>query len=277
MLKLVFVDMDDTFLCPDKSISPENMAVLDHALQHGVQFVPCTGRNVTGLPSPLVEHDCVNYAVCCNGTLIRDVRSGQILHEVAIDKASVAALYRQVKHLNISFDLFADGTVYTVRDRWHALEEMPVDEPMRQQIMGMRTIWEGSVEDLLNTCGNICRLNVFYLDAAARDAVWSAIDADPGLRRTSSLCCNIEITNVDGHKGSGLSWLCDHLDVDVADTIAFGDAGNDVTMLQAAGDGVAMANATAEAKAAADHICGSCAESGVARYLEPILQNLPCA
>ena len=79
---------------------------------------------------------------------------------------------------------------------------------------------------------------------------------------------------MSAHKGAGLRWLCAHLGVDVADTVAFGDASNDVTMLEAAGDGVAMANAILEAVAAADHTTSSCDDSGVARYLMPLLAQL---
>ena len=50
MLKLVFVDMDGTFLNSAKKITPENLAAMDLAAQRGVQFVPCTGRNVNALP-----------------------------------------------------------------------------------------------------------------------------------------------------------------------------------------------------------------------------------
>ena len=45
MVRLVFVDMDDTFVTPDKVITPENLRILDVAHERGVQFVPCTGRN----------------------------------------------------------------------------------------------------------------------------------------------------------------------------------------------------------------------------------------
>lgn len=48
------------------------------------------------------------------------------------------------------------------------------------------------------------------------------------------------------------------------------DSGNDLTMLDAAGDGVAMGNANDACRAVADHVCQSCAESGVARYLEEL-------
>ena len=50
--------------------------------------------------------------------------------------------------------------------------------------------------------------------------------------------------------------------------IAFGDGGNDVTMLQYAGIGVAMGNACAEAKAAADYITEDVTHDGLAHALE---------
>lgn len=120
MLKLVFVDMDGTFLNSAKKITPENLAALDLAAQRGVQFVPCTGRNVNGIPEQMVSHPSVSYAVCCNGALVCDVHTGGVLHEVGIDKETVRALYRQVEDLPVTFDIFADSKVYTLADRWHS-------------------------------------------------------------------------------------------------------------------------------------------------------------
>ena len=113
MLKLVFVDMDGTFLNSAKKITPENLAAMDLAAQRGVQFVPCTGRNVNGIPEQMVSHPSVNYAVCCNGALVCDVHTGSVLHEVGIDKETVRALYHQVEDLPVTFDIFADSKVYT--------------------------------------------------------------------------------------------------------------------------------------------------------------------
>lgn len=274
MLKLVFVDMDGTFLDSNKEITPLNRAALDVAAQKGVQFVPCTGRNVTGVPAELASHPSVHYAVCCNGALICDVRTGKILHEVDLTKEAVRALYAKVGHLPITFDVFADGTVYTFGDRWHYMDEIDVSEPTRESLKVIRTRFDGTLDQLLDACGPVCRINIFFLTEAARDAVWAAVDADPTMRRASSLPCNVEVTDLNAHKGAGLAWLCDHLGIDVADTVAFGDASNDVTMLEAAGDGVAMGNALPVAVAAADHTTASCDDSGVARYLQPLLAAL---
>ena len=57
MVKLVFVDMDGTFLDSSKAVTPENAAALDAAAALGVQFVPCTGRNVAEKIIDYVEHN----------------------------------------------------------------------------------------------------------------------------------------------------------------------------------------------------------------------------
>lgn len=274
MVKLVFVDMDGTFLDSHKAISEKNEQALAQADELGVQFVPCTGRNVNGVPAQMMAHDCVKYAVCCNGALVCDANSMETLREVALEKSLVASLYDQVKDLPVTFDLFADGKVYTFADRWRYLDEMGIDEPTRVQIKAVRERYDGSFEELLASCGSVCRVNVFYLDEASKQQVWNVVDANPGLRRTSSLPTNIEITHVDAHKGAGLRWLCDHLGIDADDTVAFGDSENDLTMLAAAGDGVAMANSLPCALDAADHVTKSCDESGVAAYLEPLFLDL---
>lgn len=77
---------------------------------------------------------------------------------------------------------------------------------------------------------------------------------------------------VAGEKHTGLQALCDSLGIDRMDTMAFGDGGNDISMLKWAGRGVAMANAETEAvKAAADVITLSNVEEGVAVQLEEML------
>lgn len=270
MTRLVFVDMDGTFLSPDKTISAENLAVLDEAAERGVQFVPCTGRNVTGVPRELAEHPCVRHAICCNGALIYDVRTNEVLREVAIERELVRSLYEDVRALDITFDLFADGTVYAAADRWHVLDEMAIDPASLRQVKSVRTRCDEPVDRLIERVGAICRVNVFYLDELGARGVWDAVDARPELIRSSSLPCNVEITRAEAHKGAGLRWLCERLGVDVADTVAFGDSDNDLTMLEAAGDGVAMGNANDACRAVADHTCPSCADSGVARYLRAL-------
>ena len=84
----------------------------------------------------------------------------------------------------------------------------------------------------------------------------------------------MEVNRKGVNKGDGLAFMCDYLGVDPACTIAFGDNGNDVPLLKAAGLGVAVANAVPEALEAADRITASCEEDGVARVVEEVFAEL---
>ena len=132
MLKLVFVDMDGTFLDSAKAITPENASALDAAASAGVMVVPCTGRNLVGLPPELLAHPSVRYAVCANGAVVAEVAGGRTLREVTIDKDLVLGLYQRLRDRPVTFDLFADGTVYAERERFSLIERLELSEATKE-------------------------------------------------------------------------------------------------------------------------------------------------
>ena len=69
-------------------------------------------------------------------------------------------------------------------------------------------------------------------------------------------------------KASGMDVFLRHYGIDRSRSMAFGDGGNDVAMLRAAGAGVAMGNACDEALAAADYVTASVDDDGIRRALE---------
>ena len=78
---------------------------------------------------------------------------------------------------------------------------------------------------------------------------------------------NLEVSDAAATKGTALTWLCAHVGEDIAGSVAFGDSINDLSMLEAAGCGVAMANAEPEVRAAADAVCATNDEAGVGRFI----------
>jgi hypothetical protein len=72
----------------------------------------------------------------------------------------------------------------------------------------------------------------------------------------------------DATKSRAIAELAGIWGINRKEIAAFGDDFNDLDMFEYAGIGVAMSNAVSEAKAAADFICGSNDEDGVARWLE---------
>lgn len=83
--------------------------------------------------------------------------------------------------------------------------------------------------------------------------------------RWCDLFCDIVPAN--SSKPAGVQATLDHFGIPDAETIAFGDGGNDATMLQYCTVGVAMGNGGAEAKAAADYVTDDIDQDGIAKAL----------
>ena len=67
---IVFSDMDGTLLTSDKQMSDATWAMLDELAHRGIEFVPCTGRPLSGIFEPILAHPAVHYAVCANGASV---------------------------------------------------------------------------------------------------------------------------------------------------------------------------------------------------------------
>ena len=71
-------------------------------------------------------------------------------------------------------------------------------------------------------------------------------------------------------KATGIDAVIRHYGIDLADTMASGDRGNDISMIRHAGTGVAMGNASEMVKASADIVTSSVDDNGVAEILNRI-------
>ena len=78
----------------------------------------------------------------------------------------------------------------------------------------------------------------------------------------------IEITLKGVSKASALQILAELHGVDINETIAIGDAGNDVPMIQTAGLGIAMGNASNEVKSKADYVAPSVENDAIKHVIE---------
>ena len=76
-----------------------------------------------------------------------------------------------------------------------------------------------------------------------------------------------DITSREADKGNGLERMATFLGLDMSETMAFGDGGNDIPIIKRAGIGVAMGNAGQEAKEVADFVTTSVDEDGIRNAL----------
>ncbi|MCH3942966.1 MAG: HAD family hydrolase [Atopobiaceae bacterium] len=274
-MRLVFSDLDGTFLTPEKELTAANLAALDLLAAHGVGFVPCTGRPCGGIPAPLLAHPTVRFAISANGAAVTDVPAARVIRRSLIGPARVRALYEAVGDLDVTFDLFADGKVFAERARYDALDTFGLAEPVLNTLRALRTPVDQTIPQLLDEVTYVERLGLYWKRPEDRDAIVEAVGRDETLSWVSSHPRNVEVSDAETSKGAALVWLCSYLGIPVAQVVAFGDSSNDAAMLAAAGDGVAMASGTDEAKAAADHTTpAGNDDSGVGRYLEELFRRL---
>ena len=81
-----------------------------------------------------------------------------------------------------------------------------------------------------------------------------------------------DIVAAGNNKAVGMEAICRHYGISQEETLAFGDGGNDTEMLQWAGIGVAMGNASEELKRVADWVTSSVDEEGIERAVERLLE-----
>ena len=114
---IVFSDMDGTLLTSDKQMSDATWAMLDELARRGIEFVPCTGRPLSGIFEPILAHPAVHYAVCANGASVWQLDNGtptdasratRILSR-PLDCDIAHRIHRIAAGHDVTFDIFADG------------------------------------------------------------------------------------------------------------------------------------------------------------------------
>ncbi len=270
-IKMVFADMDGTFVATDKSVPLKNLCALDALANFGIPFVPCTGRPVSAVPQEIWGHRATRYGIGANGAVIQDAVTGERLHVESIQKDAVLELYERVRGLNATFDVFADGRVYAERWRYDAMGSYGIDAPTLDVLRKVRQPVDLDVPHLVERAQAIEKITCFWKSEDDRAGLLKAIEGMSGFSSSHGHPKNFELQASGVSKGYALAWLCGHTGIPTSDVVAFGDESNDVSLLEAAGTGVAMQNAIPEVLSVADATTTSNDEAGVAYFLERAL------
>lgn len=260
---IVFSDMDGTLLTTDKQMSDGTWAMLDELARRGIEFVPCTGRPLSGVFAPILAHPAVHYAVCANGASVYRLDDAQPTRADLAERVLLRPLDRDLAHRvhkiaaphDVTFDIFADGRCFLPRAMYARLDEFCGGDPhIAASLKRTRTPIDEDIDTKIDEVGVLERIAMYWHDSADRDAIAAALRKLDGIELTRSYSMNIEVMGAGATKGTALTWLCDHVGENVADAWAFGDNINDIPMIEAAGHGCAMRNAEPEDRAAADAV-----------------------
>ena len=267
-VKLIAFDLDGTFLDDKKNILPENIAALEKAAEKGVHIVPATGRIYKGIPEALRELPFMRWYITANGSYIYDAVEDRAAARAEIPAEQAVAFYEYADTLGVLYDCYQDNWGYMTEEMQRRAPEFVQDRGILDLVLRLRTPVPELRAYLREKGEPLQKLQLYFTDQALRRRLLRELpERWPALAFTTSLPVNIEINSAAANKGHALECLCAMLGIDPAETLAFGDGSNDISMLRAAGCGVATANAFEEVKAAADRVTGTNNEAGVAAVL----------
>ena len=195
----------------------------------------------------------------------------ELLFENLMDRESTLALMDELSAFQVMPDPFINGACYMIADKAYLIAKMDVTDSMKDYIRSSRTLIPDMQAFLSDK--NIQKITInFVSDGNGHridlKEVQDILKKYPGFVAVTGGIRNIEVSDRKATKGDAMLQLTSSLGISPEQIVAFGDSENDITMLQAAGIGVAMENSLDITKKAADAITLSNEDEGVAAFLE---------
>lgn len=257
-MKYLFFDIDGTLVSIKTHLIPEStVKALEKAKADGHKVFIATGRPIAILNNVgQIEHLIDGY-VTTNGAhcFIGD----EVVHTSAMKREEVDIVLDDAKKNDYPVILCSpnDIAVFNYKDVINDIFVKALNVDFNK-IM--------TVEEMLAT-QQITQLTPFC--SAEQEA--ALMPRIPGCVSGRWHPAFVDMTSRDAGKDNGISAVASYLGIDIADTIAFGDGGNDIPMIKKAGIGVAMGNAGDNVKAVADYITTDVDDNGIANALKHLL------
>jgi len=267
-VKLIAVDMDGTLLDEDHvTIPPRNISALKAARARGVKIAVATGRTWSLIHRAVEPLGGLDYAVISNGAAVREVSTGQWVSQNCFTNAQAVDMIRCLVKRNIIFQVYCQGQNYVLAE---TVRNFPQDLFLSEAFVRLFRQTSVIVEDLEQALAGreAEKFDLLYVPPHLVDELGRALAAVAPVDVAKSLENNLEFTPLGVNKGMALKTLADSLGLTADQVMAFGDASNDLEMLQWAGWSFAMENGIPAAKSAARRIAPLNTQGGVGQMVE---------
>jgi Cof subfamily protein (haloacid dehalogenase superfamily) len=249
-VKMVVMDLDGTLLNKDKKITPYTLSILEKCRKKGIKIALATARSEKSAERYL---DLVNpdYAILNSGALV--MVGTEVIYKKKMSAETINGIIAELRQSEKSGEITVetDGTYYVSSDEpaWHEDYAHGVYYDFSQGLSEAGYKITAEIFDT-HTAYDIrkkfpeCRMTAFTGEG------WYCF------------------THKDTEKSAAVEILANAVKIHLFEIAAFGDDYNDLKMIQKCGRGIAMANGVDIIKLAANDICGSCDDDGVAKWLE---------
>jgi Cof subfamily protein (haloacid dehalogenase superfamily) len=271
-IRLVATDLDGTLLAPDGTLSARTLATVHRLCAAGIALALATARRWTGT-SPVAEALAMGGPlILYDGALVREYPSGvELLRDplphatarAAVELLAAHGIRPVVQYSVAAGELLLAGPAPAGRDasapylaQFAAhLRFAPIDElvgPTLEYGEVLRVVAFGSERRLRRVARELARL------PCGRQL----------LKGTAYAAAELTLFSATASKGSALVAVAERLGIPLAETFAIGDGVNDIALMKVAGTSVAMGNASATVRRAAQHLTATHAEDGWAAAVE---------
>ncbi len=254
MIRAIFFDIDGTLISMKDRKMPEScLKALNAMKESGIRLFIASGRPPVHLQ--LLCEEFRNFPwdgmVLLNGQYCVDEK-GEVFHKQPVSKQALEVLVPWLQkeadfpctfyELDDSYDIGFNAGMHDYLESIGRLDQMPrVEDPARSL-----------THDTYQICPYI---------GEERDAEFLA--HAPGMESARWTPQFADMIPLGGGKAQGIRRMLERWNISIDETMAFGDGGNDISMIQAAGIGVAMGNASENVKAAADYVTRDCEDDGI--------------
>lgn len=260
--RMLVLDLDDTLLKDDRTVSELTRRRLLEAQQQGMIVVLASGRPTYAMQH-LAKELCLaeygGYFISFNGARITSCADQHILLSVDISHAQMCKLFDLAQEHGVYIQTYTEDHILVSKDNEYTQIE--------KEITGMDVIECADFKAKIPKTA----VKAMMLEHPDRlKEVEQALRpvAENELYMTITKPFFLEFMNPAVDKGKSLVTLAQHLNVPMEQVIAVGDSYNDISMIKAAGLGVAMGNAVEAVKQAADYETADNEHDGVARVVE---------
>lgn len=266
--KLLVLDLDGTLTNNKKEITPHTLQTLLQAQANGLKIILASGRPTYGI-APLANtlqldvHE--GYILAYNGGQIIDWKTKNILYENVLDPAIYPYLYECAKKNNF--------VILSYKEEYIVSEDADNQYVRHEAFLNkMKSLTVPNFLDVINFPVAKCLIVGDPEPLALLEQEMKVtLENQMNVFRSEPFFLELVPKGID--KARSLAVLLKKLGISKEEMIACGDGFNDLSMIQYAGLGVAMANAQEVIKNAADYITLSNEEDGVAAVVEKFFLN----
>ncbi|MBO5934672.1 MAG: HAD family phosphatase [Clostridia bacterium] len=272
-IKIIASDLDGTLLAPDHvSITPRTLSALTKAHSVGVKIAISTGRTLSLIKDVAEKLPFVDFIIYSNGAGVYDCNKKQPVFVQPIKKETSGKIIDMLDRLGVYYNVYAAGNIWlTPASDTSIFEKVDLPKDFLHQFLATAK----NVPDIKNATADADTEMIisYFAPDEARNEIMSFVKNSGELHTVSSFSDNIEIISEKASKGNAVKAICDILGCTAENTMTFGDAWNDCSMLEFAEHSFAMENGDEKSKNSAKNICPSNAEDGVAQMIEKFILN----